>query len=341
MINQADYVVDLFRPGDAEGVVSLYRAIYGDDYPVKSVYDSAELIRQSSGEAYRTVARNADGEVVGHMALYRSSPPNPELYEVGQMMVRQDYRQSDISVSMTKYVLAEIPKRYGLEQLWSEAVCNHLVTQRFAVQARFPATALEIDLMPAESYVKAFTKGIENTGRVSMLVCFKAYSTKRQTVFLPRVYEEALRYIYAGLEAEYSFVTGAEAPADGSVSQGRTDVFTGAGVARITLFAVGGDFSAFIGQAEKQARNAQAVVLQVFLPLSSCIDKAVLFLRQNGYFLGGVLPRWFGGDGLLMQKLLVSPNWDGIKLYSKPARRLLEFVKDDWREVAAFNDIAD
>ena len=52
-------------------------------------------------------------------------------------------------------------------------------------------------------------------------------------------------------------------------------------------------------------------------------------LRQQGYFFGGVLPRWFDGDGLLMQKLECPPDYDGILLWSDFAKELLEFIRKD------------
>ena len=50
--------LDLFQAADAPGVVELYREVYGDNYPVKAVYDPAEIIRQDvCGESWRAVAR--------------------------------------------------------------------------------------------------------------------------------------------------------------------------------------------------------------------------------------------------------------------------------------------
>ena len=72
-----EWRIDLFRPEDAPGVISLYRSVYGDDYPVKTVYDPDHLCKEmEQGDVYRIVARSATDEVVGHIAFYRSSPPN-------------------------------------------------------------------------------------------------------------------------------------------------------------------------------------------------------------------------------------------------------------------------
>jgi len=52
---------------------------------------------------------------------------------------------------------------------------------------------------------------------------------------------------------------------------------------------------------ENQALGQKVVVIQAWLKLSCpWSGSAVDILRNKGYFLGGVLPRWFDEDGLLM-----------------------------------------
>ena len=76
--------IRLMQDVDAAGVVELYKTVYGNEYPVKTVYDPAAVIeQQNNGEMYRIIARSGD-KVVGQTALYCSTSPNPELYEKGQ-----------------------------------------------------------------------------------------------------------------------------------------------------------------------------------------------------------------------------------------------------------------
>ena len=73
------------------------------------------------------------------------------------------------------------------------------------------------------------------------------------------------------------------------------------------------------------------IVIQVWLNLAwPWINTAVLDLQTRGYFLGGLLPRWFDTDGMLMQKIIGRPNWEGIQLYFDRAKKLLEWVRTDW-----------
>ncbi len=328
--------VDFFRPADAAGVAALYRAVYGENYPISELYDPEFLVRQNeTGEAYRVVARTLTGEVVGHVAFYRSSPPNPRLYEVGQLMVRQDYRRSNMAFKLSRYSAKEIPLRYSLEQIWAEAVCNHIFTQRMSMSKDSYETAIEIDLMPAESYEQAFTKPMAGAGRVTNLIYFRTFQTRGQDIYLPPVYEESLRYLYSAQEFGHRYRLSTEPLPYGVATKGEARLFPTAGVARLTFEEVGGDFQPRLEEFERKANAGASIVTQVFIKLTHpWIGAAVDILRRRGYFLGGILPRWFDDDGLLMQKISATPNFAGVQLYSKRAKKILEIVKNDWQAVA-------
>ena len=94
---------------------------------------------------------------------------------------------------------------------------------------------------------------------------------------------------------------------------------------------MGHDLADYLTNLENQALAQKAVVIQVWLKLSApWSGPAVDILRSKGYFFGGVLPRWFDEDGLLMQKLVCEPDFDGIQLYSDEAKEILSIVKEDW-----------
>ena len=85
-----------------------------------------------------------------------------------------------------------------------------------------------------------------------------------------------------------------------------------------------------------QAIAGKALVLQAWLNLTTpWVGSAVQALRDRGYFFGGALPRWFDGDGLLMQKLLCPPDFEGIVLHSDEAKQLLDIIRRDWERAEA------
>lgn len=325
------FEVDIFRPADAPGTVRLYRAVYGDAYPVKTVYMPERIIEQNAdGSCYNIVARTPKGDIIGQVAMYRSSPPDPMLYEWGQGLVLREYRNRNVMNQLAHYLHNALAPGLNLEQLWGEAVCNHIYMQKACASLGWHETALEIDLMPAASYEKEKS----SSGRVSSLVMFFTYKPRSQTLFLPGVYDEALRFMYSAFDFGHTFAAACDGLPGNPGTAGKIDVFESAGVARITVFEIGGDFGQYLKSLEEQALNRGAVVIQVYLKLSSpWVGGAVDILRGQSYYLGGPLPRWFDDDGLLMQKTLPEPNFAGIRLHTERAQKLLDIIRKDRQAV--------
>ncbi|HBV96354.1 MAG: hypothetical protein JL50_18270 [Peptococcaceae bacterium BICA1-7] len=317
--------IRMMQPEDAAGVVELYRAVYGDHYPVKTVYDTNAIMDlQDKGDMIRIIAR-ADGKVVGQAAFYRSACPNPSLYELGQGIVLPAYRNMKILERCMAYGHDEVCPRLKINQLWGEAVCNHVFVQRTCQLLNYVETGIELDLMPASSYEKEKS----SSGRVSTLVAFKRTTPNDRPVYLPLVYREVLSYIYPAFNEDQSFLP-AESGLPDTSTEGKTEIYQGAGVARFTIMQAGGDLEDFLKKQEAQALAKGCRILQVYLDLSSpFIDGAVDTARKLQYFFGAALPGWFGGDGLIMQKCLDEPNWEGINLYAERSRRLLEMIRED------------
>jgi hypothetical protein len=323
------YTIGFFSPEDADGVVALYREVYGDHYPAKVVYDPAGLIRQEeTGEAHRLVARSPSGEVVGHIALFRSSPPNPQLYEDGCLMIRHDYRQTDLSFVIFSAVMTRLMPRFGIRYIWGEAVCNHLFTQQATRREGFIETGLEMDLMPLASYT---VPGAQRAGgRVSAVLVFYLSDVEPRTVYTPACYDEFIRFLYAPIGQAVTFIR-SEAPLPPGKTSGHAELFAGAGVARITLDTIGEDSWLWITRETLKAAEKGASVIQVFLRITEpSIGEVVSILHENGFFISGVLPCWYGDDGFLMQKIIGTPFFEGTHVYSKQAKQIKEYVEKDW-----------
>jgi hypothetical protein len=141
-----------------------------------------------------------------------------------------------------------------------------------------------------------------------------------------------LQFVYEGLDDERNFARAEEDLPSNTSTKINAQVFDFAKVARLALHEAGKDFENAFDEKEKSLRAKGVIVIQVWLKLSwPWIGRAVDVLRERGYFLGGVLPRWFDVDGMLMQKIIGQPNWEGIQLYSDRAKKILEIVKADWQ----------
>ncbi|MGD9973535.1 MAG: hypothetical protein AB7S77_10770 [Desulfatirhabdiaceae bacterium] len=332
--NQEEFYIDTFQPQDAEAIVSLCRAVYGDQYPIRIFYDPKAIIQVNAlGKYYSIVARTVSGRVIGVTHLFQSAPC-PLVYELGVGMVLMEYRKTGAISRLFEYAFNDfIPRMENIEASFGEAVCNHVFTQKAILRSRHVITALEIALMPAEAYGKEKSA----TGRVAGLNGFRCYKTRPHRVHLPAPYEPDLSWIYSRLDDSREIVISEDMAPSGLSSRIGMEMFDFARVARIAVYEVGEDFSAAFHHIEAEAIAKKAVVLQVWLNLAiPRVGSAVNILREHGYFLGGLLPRWFDTDGLLMQKLLCSPNFDSIVLDADVSKDLLKIIQKDWERAQAF-----
>ena len=100
---------------------------------------------------------------------------------------------------------------------------------------------------------------------------------------------------------------------------------------RLFVRSAASDLDDEIASLERQARASGRRMLQVVLDLGNpACGPAADLLRDRGYWLGGLLPRWFDADGLLLQKSLDQPNFPAIETYSEDAGLLLQVIQDDY-----------
>lgn len=322
--------IGFFRPEDAKAIVELFKAVYGEGYPIKVFYDEKGLTdANADGDYYSIVARTESGMVVGVQHLYRSAPYK-SLYETGAGLVLKECRQFGVNKRMLKFIYDEwVPDQDNIQETFGEAVCNHPYMQKVVAQLGHIETALEIALMPAEAYSKEQSAG----GRVAALLIFRCYKPKPHAVFLPPVYERELRWVYSRLDDSRDIGVAEKSLPKAISTKAEMTVFDFARVARIAIHECGNDLEDHLTNLENQALAQGAVVFQAWLKLSvQWSGCAVDILRSKGYFFGGVLPRWFDEDGLLMQKLVCAPDFDGIQLDSNDAKEIFSIVKEDWEK---------
>lgn len=323
-------IVGLFRKEDGPGIARLFKTVYGDGYPVRRFYSPDGLLEaHDSGESFSLTARKADGAVIGHMALFRSSPYH-NLYEAGAGLVLPEYRKAGINKMLLTHLYERLAPGLGVDEVWGEAVCNHIIMQKTVGQYKHIETGLEVDLMPAEAYEQEKSA----SGRVASVVCFRAYKSRPHTVYLPPAYETELRFLYGALDDRRNLEISQEVLAPTVQTSVTTQTFEFAHVSRIGVSALGKDFQPVFERLEQELLGHPTRVIQVWLNLACpWVGPAVTMLRGRGYFLGGILPRWFDDDGLLMQKIIGRPDWDGINLYSDRAKEILDLVQADWERV--------
>jgi hypothetical protein len=325
------FEVGRFKPEDAEGLVNLFLAVYGEHYPIRLFYDPQAIISANEeGSYYSIVARSSTGGVIGATHLYKSAPCKV-LYETGAGLVLPEYRNLGVNVELLRYLYEEfVPEMEGIEEIFGEAVCNHPYMLKAIRPFHFVETGIEVALMPTEAYDKEKSA----PGRVATLLASRCYRPKPHRIFLPAAYERELRTIYAGLDDRRDIALYETGAPDGLSTKADMSFFDYARLARIAVPEIGADFAEVFSALEKEALARKALVLQAWLDLTKPrVGEAVEELRKMGYFFGGALPRWFDGDGLLMQKLFCPPYFESIVLLSDFSKELLEVIKKDWRRV--------
>lgn len=311
-----------FQPEDAEGVAKLYFAIYGENFPLDYVYDPEQIAAANAGpELYQFVTRTPSGDVVGLTALFRAAP-NPYIMEWGGLMILPAYRGGTLKMRMTKASLDTLPEELGLNAIFGQSVCDHLITQKLARHFSFPPYALEMEAMPPRP--EGSTDGIG--GRISLLNELRVYRDLPHTVYLPERFAGFLKDLYAKYGLNRSF--GTPQPASG---QTRSSVTTmdGASLAKLLIDEPGADLGETIDAFEAGHPGRHAYQLQ--LPLAHPgLPAAAETARERGYFFGGLLPLWTGTDVLLLQKLASDPDFSLPLLLTDEAKKLMDCIRSDW-----------
>ena len=329
------YEVGPLQPGDGQGVAQLFHTVYGDSYPVADYYIPEAIERlNAEGKVLTVVARLSSGAVAGQGAYYQSSPPNKALFEFGQLLVAPEYRNTSVAARITMEMNRLSRTMSQAQGFFGEAVCTHFVTQKLVKKHCYAECGLEISLMPAGAYAK------EGAGaqRVSCLLGARVDRDRHAALHLPECYRKELELILGGFSLDREIVFSRSDAPDGALSSLESETFDFAGVERVQALTVGADFPERVLQLDQEAKRRGLAVLQVFVNAGkSGTAFAAQALRSRGFVFGGLIPLWFGSDGLLMQKFYQEPEWETVNLFADRAKALLEYIRADWdraRELA-------
>ncbi len=326
-----EIVIERFKPEYAVGVTKCFKQVYGDGYPIDTYIEPEKLIEENKAKrVISIIARTINGEVIGHGALFNSNPCNLNIYESGSGVVIKEYRNTAKLFSRMVELSVDIALNEGIHGIYGESVCNHPFSQKMAYNLKWITTALEVDLMPASAYAKEASA----KGRVSVFWCFRVLVPKPHTVYIPKVYKDFFQLIYERVDDKRDIKISNKPIPTGNETNIDTYYFDFAKVLRMAVKETGKDLAKKLKLIEKEARDRGIVCFQVWLNLGKpYIGEAIDILRKNGYFLGGLLTRWFDTDGILMQKLITKPCWDDIVIAFEHDKVIVDSAYNDWNEI--------
>lgn len=315
-----------FEPQDAQGIAALFYAVYGETFPVDSVYDPEHYIQaNASGQMHHIIGRTLSGQVVGLHAYFRN-PPGKHIMEVGSWMVLPSYRNTTLGGSILQRSLIETPARLGLHVIYTQNVCDHLISQKMSDRYKFLSCAIELDAMPPRP--EDAQEGVKD--RISLIDAFMLRQDTPHAVRLPSAYADTLQEMYASRGLQRQFV---EDDQPQGMSCSFVEFIDAASLVRMTFRAVGTDIAEDIDRFVLAYPDRH--IHQIVLPLCHPgISLAVESARELGFFLGGLLPLWDDRDMMLMQKLRTKPDYSKIQLYTQEAKDLFDLIAADRSSIA-------
>ena len=325
-----EFTVRPFEAGDAWGVVRCFFEVYGDGYPFDTYYVPQKLAQaHARGDMRSAVAVTAGGDVVAFGSLLHHVAPNPRLCESGQASVIPAYRSTMAILCVQECLQTLVGGDAPMDAIFGEAVSNHPVMQRISSLFGFVETGIELGLMPGAAY----GRGDAPEQRVSAVLTFKILGDGPCDLHAPPVYETVLGGLLSALPLTRTVrLATADLPGE-TLSDLDVRLFEAAGVARIMARGAGRDFEDRLVRELSLAAAKGVLVFQAMVNLGEpWAGRVVEILRGRGFCFGGLLPLWFGADGLLLQKLAFRPDYDAMTLQSPRANELLACIRRDMEQ---------
>ena len=145
---EADTVTIEFLSADDAGIlVGLVAEVYGDSYDADWVYNREEIARRiSEGSLVSTIGREADGTVIGHMALMVENG-NTTVVHSGVAVVTKSARGHHLFTRM-KHFGAGWARAAGFFGIFSEATAAHPYSQKANVDLGAAETGFLLGWIP-------------------------------------------------------------------------------------------------------------------------------------------------------------------------------------------------
>ena len=314
---------------NAAFIPEIFRSVYGDSFPVPYVYQPKMLVKElQSARLSAALAFDEKGQPAGYVSVFHSAP-NVRLWEAGNFVVVPAYRKSDVADLLVAAVNTDgfLYAATDSDGVFREAVCCHYYSQVSGIKSGQADFALALDQLDGPS----FKDNLAGSARVSCVLNFSEGSPPRQPVLIPAVYETMLDRLFLQLRPRVRSVSVASLPQDDSATRWGDHYYESVQTWKVAVWEVGSDWPVFTADLLAEAKRRRVISLQITLNMACpFIGAAVEALRAQDFFFGGLAPRWFDADGLLLQQVFgYETEYDRTKLYSPMAKELLSFIRAD------------
>jgi hypothetical protein len=320
-----DYVIDLPQKTDAAAIARCFLEVYGHHYVHAEVFSTRRYWdKVERGELIPAVARDGEGEVIGHIALERE--PGMQVAERGEAVVRTAHRGHGLLERMTARLREEAPK-HDLHGIYAEPLTIHTFSQRNDARAGMPVCAVLLGANPEDFRPKGVPSPTAGQ-RQSYLRTFRFVQPPApRIIYAPAPYREMLLKLYASLDVTVASGAPAAAAADSRTSIKVND----RGYGLISFQRIGPSAAIELAQALRDVRALGARSVQLSAPvadpgLPSLTDAA----RTLGFFFCGLGPSFANGaDTFLLQWLSEPLDTGKLQLFTEPTKELVAFIDRD------------
>jgi anti-sigma regulatory factor (Ser/Thr protein kinase)/GNAT superfamily N-acetyltransferase len=322
------YEIRTMRSEEAVQVARVFWLAYGYSYRREDFYRPEGLLHLvGSGRVASMVAVAENGEVVGHVGLFRPEPVRTA--EEAMLVVSPAHRGRGIMEALSRAV--EVKARdMGLLGMSINVVTSHAISQRDAFRQGSMPCGLDLASSPPFLF-KALDIGDAPPQRESVLHCFRYFDFPPPVnIHVPPRHREMVSHIYSRLGQPYGFGGPASAtePGEYRIDFDRT---LNKGVIRV-LRADDGQWPELLRAADDLADYAGAEVVELDLPLAQ--PAAALLCRraeESGFFFAGIRPLEApDGDVLRLQRLHCRPfNAERLRFFDAAGRMLCGYVRGE------------
>lgn len=306
-------------------VGEVFRAAYGDLFPVGYVYHAESLLHEIEEKRLSAaMALDADGRAAGYVSVFRSAP-NPHLWEAGNLVVVPDFALTKVSgLLFASYANGALYSAAASHGLFGEAVCCHYYSQVVSIKVGACDCALELDQMDGPSAIGNRT----GSARVTCVLNYQGQYAPPDVMHVPTAYAEILSLLLRPLPPRTLAPARAPLPLE-RLTRHEDRYYAPARTWKVSVAEMGADWPTFTADLLAEAQGRGVVSLQIILNMACPqIGAAVDHLRTRGFFFGGLVPCWFGSDGLLLQQVFgLKTEYQHIKLYSATAKELLACIR--------------
>ncbi|MDT8903614.1 hypothetical protein [Anaeroselena agilis] len=312
-------------PDNVALVGEVFRAVYGEGYVDPVVYRPESLLKKiAQGQLAGLLALDPAGRPAGYVAL-GSTAPNHSLWEEKGLIVVPGYSKTDAGTALACHFGDRAVWPAGVDGVFASAVCHHYFSQVICAKAGWVVSAVQLDLFDAA----ILSDRPEDVDRISCSLFFSPMPPAAVPCYWPAAYFDVMAALAEERNDPPGAISAAQLPVTVTTDLEVIPLPTSDSM-KVNVFRVGGDWAAAVERLVAEARRRRALSVQLFID-TACpsIGEAVRVLRARGFFFGGLAPRWFGSDGLLMQQVFANTRYDLIRLYPDTAAKLLAFIRAD------------